>query len=392
MPFTARQLGENAGLNSATSNSSAKWLESPAPNEVSELLELANFSGIEALLYRQLLTLRRTANWSKTVVNQLRTSAIHHAGWEITHQIEIARLLESLAEIGVTPLVLKGSALAYTHYPSPSLRTRCDTDLLINPASRETADRVLRELGYTKARGIEGEAVSYEAAYYRRDEMGFTHTFDLHWQVNNAQVFARLFRYDDLMSRARPITELDKRALGLCDIDALLLACLHRAAHLGYTTKIGDQEYREGNRLIWLYDMHLLFTGMPPEEQLAFANRALEIGLAGICLDALDTCREQLETPVPDEIREILLRAGNRESATRYLTAGRLQRGWIDFQSFPGWKMKWRFIRENFFPPAEYMRQRYPGADRRPLPFLYLQRAYAGIRKRISPAPRSLDR
>ena len=306
---------------------------------------------------------------------------------ELVHEYNLAGatpVIERKISEAIFPIILKGSALAYTHYPSPSLRTRCDTDLLINLASRENTNEILKKLGYKKAHGLEGETVSNEAAYLRRDEIGFIHTFDLHWQINNAQLFARLFSYEDLISRARPISELDERAIGLCDTDALLLACLHRAGHLGYTTHIGDKEYSEGNRIVWLYDTHLLFTRMSSEEKQAFATRALELGLAGTCLDALETCSSVLETPVPNSIREALRSAGQSELASRYLHASRFERGWIEFQSVTGWGRKWRYIRENLFPPAEYMRQKYPHAKSRgTLPILYLKRAVGGIKKRV---------
>ena len=47
-------------------------------------------------------------------------------------------------------LLLKGAALAYTLYPEPHLRERCDTDLLLpSREDAERAGRVLQTLSYT---------------------------------------------------------------------------------------------------------------------------------------------------------------------------------------------------------------------------------------------------
>ncbi len=48
---------------------------------------------------------------------------------------ELVAVLAALAEAGVETLLLKGTPLAYTHYPEPALRTRCDTDVLIAAAT-----------------------------------------------------------------------------------------------------------------------------------------------------------------------------------------------------------------------------------------------------------------
>jgi hypothetical protein len=299
-------------------------------------------------------------------------------------------VLEAFRAIGITPLIMKGSALAYSHYPAPAIRARCDTDLLIPRDAREAADQVFSEAGFAKRFGITGNFISNEAAYSRTDGFGFDHTFDVHWKINNAQVFARMFGYDDLLERAVPIPDLDKLAMGLCPADALLLACLHRAGHLGYEKSIGNVTYREGNRLIWIYDIHLLFTGMSVEEQQAFAERALETGLGGVCLDALETCHGYLDTPISDETRAALSRAGDSDPAARYLRAGQLGRFWIELGAYPGWRERLGYLRELAFPPPAYMRQKYADGGSSALLLLYLRRAFGGVRKRVFPKTRSL--
>ena len=71
------------------------------------------------------------------------------------------------------------------------------------------------------------------------------------------------------------------------------------------------------------------------------------------------------------------------EPPSTYLHASALQRGFIDFRSLEGTARKLRFLRELLFPPAAYMRSKY--ADVRPdwLPWLYAQRAFNGLSKRL---------
>ena len=54
--------------------------------------------------------------------------------------------------------------------------------------------------------------------------------------------------------------------------DALLLACMHRVAH-----------HHDNERLIWLYDIHLLRERMSRDEHAAFWRLAAERRVVTIC-------------------------------------------------------------------------------------------------------------
>lgn len=47
------------------------------------------------------------------------TAALNRRNVEHAHRREITRVLDALAADGVRPLVLKGGALAHSHYPRP---------------------------------------------------------------------------------------------------------------------------------------------------------------------------------------------------------------------------------------------------------------------------------
>jgi hypothetical protein len=64
-----------------------------------------------------------------------------------------------LHRAGVTTLVLKGAALAYTHYPAAYLRPRGDTDLLVKPTDRAMADYALGTLRYKRENSVSRDAV-----------------------------------------------------------------------------------------------------------------------------------------------------------------------------------------------------------------------------------------
>src|SRR5262249_51587245 len=154
---------------------------------------------------------------------------------------EITRVLASLREAGVTALVLKGGALAYTHYPAPHLRPRGDTDLLVTREDRARAQEALDDLGYRRQNSVSRDAV-HTQWMFRRHEGRLPHTIDLHWAISNRPLFARMLSFDELRRDARPIATLGADALAPAPVHALILACVHRVAH-----------HDDAPTLIWLY-------------------------------------------------------------------------------------------------------------------------------------------
>src|SRR5216684_3076559 len=55
-------------------------------------------------------------------------------------------VIAAFAAAGLAPLIFKGAALAYLHYPEPWLRPRVDTDLLIREHEQASAAAALEAL------------------------------------------------------------------------------------------------------------------------------------------------------------------------------------------------------------------------------------------------------
>ena len=73
------------------------------------------------------------------------------AALDMLRERELIAVLAAFAGAGIGTLLLKGAALAYSHYPEPALRTRCDADVLIRPADRDAAMRICsKRLGYRR--------------------------------------------------------------------------------------------------------------------------------------------------------------------------------------------------------------------------------------------------
>lgn len=351
---------------------------------IETFLERANYHGVLALVHDRLQREPdATCGWPDAVLRACRESALAQAMWELRHRTVLREVFSRLAAVGVQAVVFKGTALAYTLYPEGILRSRADTDLIIPPQTQFLVADTLVALGFERETGMSGESVSYQAGFTRTESAGDTHSLDVHWRINNSEFLSRLFSHEELLGEAQPLSELGPDAWAASPVHALLLACMHRATHRHNPYYVDGAAYYGGDRLIWLYDIHLLagiFTLAQWQESVRLAEQK---ALSSVCLDGLERARISFHTTIPESVLSALGGHGEDEAVARYLEGGAWRQQWMDFRAIQGGASKFRFLAETLFPPASYMRQKYPQAGLSWLPWLYLRRAVSGILKRL---------
>lgn len=302
---------------------------------------------------------------------------------ELTRKYALVRALNALAESGVTPLLLKGAALAYSIYPSPALRPRADTDLLIRSVDRAVTDRILSRLGYEKPNAISGDIVKYQCGYVMRDRFGMDHVLDVHWRISNTQLFSRALDYEELRLRSVSLANLGEHARGLALEDALLHACIHRAHHMHSPIWVDGAPRVSGDRLIWLYDMHLMVAAMSKRQLMDFARLARRKGMRAICRDGLLETHKCFGTKIPEDVLVSMAGAGPVEPSEAHLQAGSMRYFLTELRSLPRWPDRIKLLREHLFPPVDYMLEKYALTNHVWLPVLYLKRGIHGAWKRL---------
>jgi hypothetical protein len=303
----------------------------------------------------------------------LRTGARDAVVVDLARVAELKQLLSALAYGGVLPLLLKGAHLAHSHYARPYLRPKSDTDLLVPPHARDAVRRIVLDLGYQTCPAIPGELVTAQATFEKRRSGRLVHTVDVHWKIFNALPFADLLTYDELAGRAVAVPSLGPSARGLCSIDALVLAAVHRIAH-----------HFDSDRLIWLHDIDLIARRLTHEEWREFAALVRARKVVAVCRRSLQRAVDRFGTNVPAWVWNDLPSddAAEGEPTSRYL-AHRTHLGVVldDLRTLPRWRDRWRLVREHAFPPAAYMRGVYAPSTAAPLPLLYARRLLRGGRK-----------
>jgi hypothetical protein len=281
-------------------------------------------------------------------------------------------LAKALVGRDITPILFKGTALAYTVYPEPWLRPRTDTDILIDPDELDSLIELLEELGYEKLFAISGDYVSYQATYSRAVSNKVALNLDLHWRINNRQVLASAFDHAELLQRAQSLSEPLAGFRCPSNVDNLLIASLHRLGH----------HHRE-ERLTWLYDIHLLAAKLKPQDWQELTERASKKQLTAVTLNALETIQKLFHTEIPQTVIERLQTPANQAEPSaiflqRDLPEWRLF--FYELRALPSWSAKFKWILENVFPNTDYTRQRMGTSN---LLLAYTRRFWGGLKRLI---------
>jgi hypothetical protein len=198
----------------------------------------------------------------------------------------LARALGALGEAGVTPLVLKGPALACTLYPSSDLRPFGDLDLLVRPTELARADQALRALGYVPDVTKPTEVDDFHRVYARAGHDGVVelHTDLLQLGLPTACGTALWERAEHCNLQGLP-----RPALMLGLEHQLLHLCVHLHLH-GY------------RRLIWFVDLERLLRLRGGAVRWAEVwTLAHDEGATLSVRHALLLARELLDAPLPPE-------------------------------------------------------------------------------------------
>lgn len=345
------------------------------PSLLDAVMDTARSEGIGPLLAERLRVLPGVP---PRLSAELKHHRIQVESLELLREPRLRQLLGALAAAGIDAVLMKGAALAYWLYASPGLRPRTDTDMLIREADIAGVRAVLEDLGYELSAGDAGSALNYQFIASRPLGNGQFDVVDVHWRISNRLEFARLFDFEELNARAIPLPEIGPSAIGLGLADSLLLACLHRVGHLNE----GEPE-----RLIWLYDVHLLVEALGETSAPDFVTLMEAKRLTAICDAGIARAAACFGTRIPTSVAEALRMRQADEPSRRLLGAGPIRTLWLQCLAQPDWRHRWFFLRELAFPPHNHMRRKYPRV-RSPLWWLYARRGVEGLRKRLRRTPR----
>lgn len=328
-----------------------------------DLLAVAKAEGVTALVATRLP--------AGSIGSKFAEASRAIAGASLVRTAECQRILGQFSQMGMPVLLLKGGALAHWLYADPFLRECSDIDVLL-PSRKAVAEveglfvAAGYEYGYGQGMG------AYEVCYRRVQDGRLSISFDVHWALNNASVFAQTFSFEELYESSMRIPGIGENARGLCSVHALLHACMHRAINL--YTGIGE-------RLKWLYDIHLLSERLSPEEWGQFVALCRHRKLGSVCIAGLEAAGHWFGTGIPANVLGALVALplnggvdGHRVHEWFYM-----QR--MNLKALPSLQERVAWVVGRIFPSVEFLRELY-GGGRGPVRLMFC-RVMVLIRKAI---------
>lgn len=339
----------------------------PASGEwsVDDFFEACRQHGVAGLVYHSLVQSAEFSAFPDSFCDKLKEHYLQSSALELRRVNGLAGVLRECSSCGITPLLLKGAALSYTHYPMPGLRERSDTDLFIRVKDIRLFQQVMVKMGY-----------SVECPVYKSHQFTcvnplvfFPDSLDVHWRISNTPRFAKVMNFDEAFAHSVPVPELGKEARALSAENALLLACMH----------LEGNPQHDAERLIWVYDLHLVASSMEREDLVEFARLAVSKQVQDVCYAALKKSVKCFETALPEEMMQLLstpLPLMNLLSIIEQSSLGLL---WDDLKVLPGISQKLSLLQELFFPPKQYLWQLYGTSRPIWLPWLYLRYTFGRV-------------
>lgn len=321
--------------------------------------------GIVALLFHRLQESCTWHGWPPDLRHEFEKASKAGVAHDLLRVHYLKQLVSRLSERGIPCILLKGEALAASMYEQPGVRTRSDIDLFIRIQDILVVRHIMVELGYRIASPV---YKSHQFTAVRPGDESLNIRFDIHWRMLNAPRFARVFSFEAVYRSAKVHPGVSPARI-LDQSNALMLACMHRFGNQGH----------DRDRLIWLYDIHLLVSAMSINDLTEFTEKAVRKNIQEACSDALEKCHQYLATAVPNHVLCALRSPAQPESFRSHYSYSQLALLMDDFRHLPGARSRFGFLREFFMPPADYLLFRYGKEGWYWVPVLYLRYLLGGF-------------
>jgi hypothetical protein len=169
------------------------YTQHTAPDSTAEcaFLHAGALHGVETLLWAT----QPSDVWSDSVRTILAAAVINQVAAATARATQMRALAELLDRHAIPSIVLKGAALAQTHYAKHWHRPSADIDLLIAPASRENAFATLAAAGWHSPYPPSCELTTYQSTWsHPASEI----EHDLHWRLSDVQKIAYMVDFSEL--------------------------------------------------------------------------------------------------------------------------------------------------------------------------------------------------
>jgi len=183
----------------------AARLEQLSASDWDDLIQQSVRHGVTPLLYQRFTTTNTSAPIPATVMQRLREIYLYSAKENIRLYHELAKVLKTLQNDGISVIALKGAHLAEVVYGNIALRPMVDTDLLVRKADLSRVEEKLLEMGYGSPERPSIEEQCEKVHHLVRFTKPDVFSIEIHWTIELPTSPFEI-DVDGLWERARPAT------------------------------------------------------------------------------------------------------------------------------------------------------------------------------------------
>lgn len=273
-------------------------------------------------------------------------------------QLEVDAALQSA---GIPAIWLKGSVLARTVYPEPSLRPMGDLDVLVPYEQREAALQIVRDRGYDfynlprlipRSSGDELE-LRYTHHYHLRGGQMNSIVLELHFNLLGHYEPLPMDRLQWFWGQRRVVKHDNQSSFYTFSPEAHLL---YLAAHA--VLQHGEAQLY----LLRYFDIFQVVSQLPLAWDVLL-DQAVALKWTFALERALLNAKEYFSAPVPEEVLEALSKRRPKDEAPPLVIQLQGPDGhWKQMQQRLGrmsMQDRLRMLGRKMFPPQKYMRWRY---------------------------------
>jgi len=352
--------------------------DDPAQEVAQTFVARAEFHGVVGVLCGSAHSL---PEWPSPVTASLRDAARRAALAEQVETAAIRSLIERLGQSGIALLLLKGAALAYLAYPSPAMRPRGDTDMLIRAADLAAVRHHLAASGWRRASSPHTRQL--QESWQLECALGIVAVLDLHWQPSERPVLQKILREEDFWQGRVVMPRLGPHVFAPDGLRLLVHGAVNQLWHQTRGVHVAGIRVVDSQRLIWSVDCHVITARFTPEDWAALIAFCGECDAGAIVAAALAQAERTIGLVLPDGLLAQLEPASGRSAAFEYITGfDELANALADLRAARGLAERAQILHHLAVMKREQLEERYPHSRHWPTALLHLRR-YGGAAARL---------
>lgn len=323
-----------------------------------KLVSISEANGVDSIIYRSLKDVGN-GKVPDEVLDKLKDLHTLKVAGSLVFTHGLTQIIESLNQLGIKNIVLKGPFLAEKVYADPNLRHYADLDILIQEEDVEKARSALNKLGYWQHEKNWKLFLDEGRTQYHFYKKGMI-PVELHWELVNNRNYPFLSEYfrENIWKNVESVELAEENTWALSPEILLTYLCIHLSVHHKFY------------KLMWYKDIDQLIRSENEVDWKNFVASAKKYRFATYCYYPLVLTKELFDTHIPEEVLdnlrpqfklarmfEYLLKRENLLDGTR---RGRrlTEQFWRVLRDRPDESLK--ALRRRVFPRVEWYIHYYP--------------------------------